>query len=294
MRFTLGPVLAIAVWVGAWASGVAAQSATPDLVVLSNGGRVRGVVTDFEPGVRVVVQMPDGTSRTYHGTEIAGVTFGDAAPPPSATPLPTATVPGAPLSAAPPPVAEDAGASAPTRWSSPRTFESPHGEWTNSARGWTQRLPRGPFHFGLQLEGTGLIGFRDLFQSPAFTIGGGVFGFFELTLGMTGTLRVGVALSLAPSFSFQKTDCRLGYGCDRTQAYETRSIAVGGRVLLGTDFGAGFFRVGIDGSAAVVRSGVGMELGARLELGGRLLPSRTVFPRSWLTAEGVRNARGFG
>jgi hypothetical protein len=100
-----------------------------DLVILNNGGRLRGVVSEYEPGVRVVIQLPDGTARTVVAADIASVTFADAAAPSP----PVAVVPEAPA-ATPEPVAPTPAAVA--RWTTPRVYESRRlVRWTNAALG---------------------------------------------------------------------------------------------------------------------------------------------------------------
>ena len=110
----------------------AAQAVGGDLVILNSGGRLRGVVSEYEPGVRAVIQLPDGTARTVVATDIASVTFADAAAPtppvpavpeaPAATPAPTASTPAPEV-----------------RWTTPRVYESRRlVRWTNAALGRTK------------------------------------------------------------------------------------------------------------------------------------------------------------
>jgi hypothetical protein len=102
-------------WIGiGWiaAASVALAQGT-DVVMLSNGGRLRGTVEVYEPGADVVIVLSDGTRRTVPAAEVAQVIFGDAGaptePPPTESPtsppnpvLPLPTEP-APLAPSPPP-----------------------------------------------------------------------------------------------------------------------------------------------------------------------------------------------
>lgn len=74
------------------------------MVELTNGGFVRGTVLVYEPGQPVVVQLPNGTTRTLAASEVARVRMGDATqreplPPPAAESPPP---PPAQVSPAPP------------------------------------------------------------------------------------------------------------------------------------------------------------------------------------------------
>ena len=57
-------------------AGRAHAQAPLDLVELTNGGFLRGSVLAYEPGQPVVVQLPDGTTRTLAATEVARVRLG--------------------------------------------------------------------------------------------------------------------------------------------------------------------------------------------------------------------------
>ena len=109
----------------------AAQAVGGDLVILNNGGRLRGVVSEYEPGVQVGIQLPDGTARTVVAADITSVTFADAVVAPTDTPAVPA------LSAAPAAPAPTASTPAPTvRWTTPRVYESRRlVRWTNAALG---------------------------------------------------------------------------------------------------------------------------------------------------------------
>ena len=113
----------------------AAQAVGGDLVILNNGGRLRGVVSEYEPGVHVVIQLPDGTARTVVAADITSVTFAEAvvAPTPPVAPMPE-------VPAAPAPPAPTASTPAPeVRWTTPRVYESRRlVRWTNAALGRTK------------------------------------------------------------------------------------------------------------------------------------------------------------
>lgn len=87
------------------ASPASAQSG--DVVMLANGGRLRGTVEVYEPGADLVIVLPDGTRRTVPAADVAQVIFGDAAglaaPPPPAAPPPTTP----PVETAPPTLPPD-------------------------------------------------------------------------------------------------------------------------------------------------------------------------------------------
>jgi hypothetical protein len=89
-----------------------------DLVLLTNGGRLRGVVVEEDPQLGVRIKLVDGTLRTvkpadvsevrYHGAASPAAPVAVAAPPPAAGPVPAPAVPvpgpaPAPLAAAPAP-----------------------------------------------------------------------------------------------------------------------------------------------------------------------------------------------
>jgi hypothetical protein len=110
-RLALGACVVAAVL--AFASGVLAQAG--DLVILRNGGRLRGTVEVYEPGTRVVILLPDGSRRTLAGGEIERVQFEDAGAPAAPQPSP----PPQQLEPSAPPPAEPSPPVAPTEPSSP-------------------------------------------------------------------------------------------------------------------------------------------------------------------------------
>ena len=89
----LAGALLLALALGVAPSSVAlAQGSTADIVFLPNGGRVRGLIELYEPGVRVVILLPDGTRRTLVPGEFERVQFGDETPP-EAEPTPPVAAP---------------------------------------------------------------------------------------------------------------------------------------------------------------------------------------------------------
>lgn len=87
-----------------------------DVVILANGGRLRGTVEVYEPGADLVIVLSDGTRRVVPAADVAQVVFADVVPAPAPeapeapadiTPpaAPPAFVPTPPPSAAPPPAA---------------------------------------------------------------------------------------------------------------------------------------------------------------------------------------------
>jgi hypothetical protein len=165
---------------------VASAQGSLDLVELSNGGFVRGTVLVYEPGQPVVVQLPNGTTRTLQPNEVARVRMGGAAapsPPSSAPPRPPSAPPRPPVAAPPAqaapsiaPAARAPGDDAARRLVSAPPAES--GAWRlddgRDGEDWpdlTERYgyrPRGVVHFGVaggigvvsafgpyNLEGTG-------------------------------------------------------------------------------------------------------------------------------------------
>ncbi|WP_236607105.1 hypothetical protein [Sandaracinus amylolyticus] len=83
------------------ASSASAQGA--DTVFLRNGGRLRGTVEVFEPGVRVVILLPDGSRRTIEASELDRVQFADAPSAPTPEAPPVTTEPATPPPAEPAP-----------------------------------------------------------------------------------------------------------------------------------------------------------------------------------------------
>jgi hypothetical protein len=71
-----------------------------DLVLLANGGRVRGTVIEADPNKVVVVKLEDGSTRQFAPAEVADIRYGDGA---IAQPVPP-TVQAPPPPAQPPPV----------------------------------------------------------------------------------------------------------------------------------------------------------------------------------------------
>lgn len=59
-----------------------------DVVELTSGGFVRGTVLVYEPGQPVVVQLPNGTTRTFGPSEVARVRVAGAADAPAPAPAP--------------------------------------------------------------------------------------------------------------------------------------------------------------------------------------------------------------
>ncbi len=82
-----------------WLLAASALAQGTDVVMLANGGRLRGTVEVYEPGADVVIVLSDGTRRTVPAAEVAQVVFGDApatpSTPPTTTP-PTTTPPPTP------------------------------------------------------------------------------------------------------------------------------------------------------------------------------------------------------
>ena len=129
MKRSVLPSMGLALALALLPQVVAAQAVGGDLVILNNGGRLRGVVSEYDPGVRVVIQLPDGTARTVVAADIASVTFADALASPTPTVAAVPEVPAAPAATAPTPT--------PTvRWTTPRVYESRRlVRWTNAALG---------------------------------------------------------------------------------------------------------------------------------------------------------------
>lgn len=79
----------------------------PDVVMLKNGGMLRGTIQEMDPQGNVVIQLADGEKRTFPMTDVkyAGIASGapGAEPPPAPAPAP------APPAYAPPPVASPPG-----------------------------------------------------------------------------------------------------------------------------------------------------------------------------------------
>lgn len=257
----------------------AAQAVGGDLVLLNNGGRLRGVVSEYEPGVRVVIQLPDGTSRTVVAADIASVTFADAQPAqqapvvastvtPPVTPPVTPTVPADAQtsvlsSSIPEPVAAPPTPTAPTveRWTAPRVFTSERlPEWHNAALEHAERLPHGTPHFGLQLEagGQGVAGSNVLAMQGVGTL----VAFGDFTIGSFGVVRLGAYGSFAAEGQWRSTWSRVA--------------GFGARLQGGADIGSAFVRVGVDVGGAVAHGVFGVEGQFRVEFGGRLLDARTL------------------
>ena len=134
----------------------AAQQDVADLVVLPGGGRVRGIVIEYEPGVRVVLRTPAGETRTwtagqFERVELAGGRAdAPVAVPPGAPPGAVASPPASSSAtpAAPPPTAP--AEPTPTRWSTAHHFEdgsSARVRWMDDTPA-PQALARGTRHFG--------------------------------------------------------------------------------------------------------------------------------------------------
>lgn len=68
------PAFAIVIVLGA---GSIARAQGQDVVYLPGGGRLRGTVEVYEPGRRVVIQLPDGTRRTLGPRQFERVQFAD-------------------------------------------------------------------------------------------------------------------------------------------------------------------------------------------------------------------------
>jgi hypothetical protein len=250
-------------------SGASAQPAVgADLVMTPGGGRLRGTVTEYEPGVRVVIVMADGTTRTLGPTEFTTVSFGDDAvaahdaPPPERPPAETL-----PEAGTAPSEAE------PERWSEPRAYSSTRAaEWTNPARALDERVPHGGLHGGIQLDG----GF-------AVAAGSGVaiapmlsaYGFLDVVLDFDQTFRVGLVGDYLAETASGCTGCPVGFNGGP-------SLAV--RALFGADIGDSAqsniltFRAGgeIGVSFPPAGSDPGLAVLGRFELALRLLERRTL------------------
>jgi hypothetical protein len=221
---------------------------------------------EYEPGVRVVIQMADGTTRTIAGAEVASVAFARpaevvVAPPVTAEPTPpTREVP--PAQAAEPAV---------ERWTTPREFSASRSEWTNESLALTRRAPEGDFHFGVQLEGGLMVPMRDPLANGGVAGVVGVFPFIEITTGAFATFRIGPSLSYSAGEDFDT------FSSDRGSSWARgRPLGVGGRLLFGNDLGSGFFRGGIELLAIPDVDNLPIEATARFEFGFRLLPARTL------------------
>ena len=70
-------VAAAAVACAGTATPAAHASDAPDTVILTNGQRVRGVVTQADPERGTTIVLPDGTVRKYRPSEVARVAFED-------------------------------------------------------------------------------------------------------------------------------------------------------------------------------------------------------------------------
>jgi hypothetical protein len=244
-----------------------AQSVSLDVVELQNGGRLRGTVMEYEPGVRVVIQMADGTTRTIAGAEVASVAFARPAEvvvAPPVIPEPTPPTPEAPPAQAAEPAAE--------RWTTPRDFRAPRSEWTNDSLILTRRVPPGDFHFGVQLEGGLMVPMKDPLRNAGVEGVIGVYGFVEVATGRFSTLRIGPSLSYAGGQDFGTTS---SYSAGSGIA-AGRSLGVGGRLLFGSDLGDAFLRGGFEILAIPDVDNLPFEGSARFEFGARFLPSRTL------------------
>lgn len=143
-------------------AGRAHAQAPLDLVELTNGGFLRGSVLAYEPGRPVVVQLPDGTTRTLAPGEVARVRLGGVesrstvAPEPS--PEVTAPAPAeeaVPAEPTPEPTAAPSGPAVALAISAP---ELDGGIWrmndgAGDEHGWPELERPGPthsvLHFGL-------------------------------------------------------------------------------------------------------------------------------------------------
>ena len=260
LRVFLGAALALG------ATTASAQAAGNDVVALQNGGRLRGTVMEYEPGVRVVIQMADGTTRTIAGAEVASVVFADAAAATAPTPQPTPPT-SEPVAAAPSPPSEPAV----ERWSTAREFNAPRSDWSNESLALTRRTPQGDFHFGVQLEGGVMVPLSVSFDPGAAGVVG-VFGFVEIPSGAFTTFRIG------PAFSYSGGERFDGFVDVRGDTYASgaRSLGMGGRLLFGSDLGHAFIRGGVEVLAIPDGSTIPLEATARVEFGFRSLPSRSL------------------
>jgi hypothetical protein len=274
-----GAWLVIAVVVSLLA--VSAHAQTGDLVLLPNGGRLRGTVTEYEPGQRVVITMADGSTRSLGPGEFSSVTFADASAtltPSAPDPTPTEALPDFESGSIP----EDAPTLAPAtppapspeavgeHWGRPRSFAGPRDDdWDNVALRMDERTPRGHTHFGLQAEG----GFA-LLMAPSpigdGAVGGSFFG--DITIDGDQTFRIGffgdyfgTGENYVPQFG------------GRTTAYDYGGGAFGVRLLFGFDFGEMLaFRFGIEGGLMIPTGPLGGTMSGRLEFVTRLLDSRSL------------------
>jgi hypothetical protein len=281
-----GLLLVVAVFV----ARASAQSLETDLVILQSGGRFRGTVTEYEPGVRVVIQLADGNTRTFVGSEVASVSFAGA---PTPTPPPPPSIPGPPPDADPPalpdlppapstslspgPGSPGVPVTAPStaeRWTVPRRYDAARQPWENDALARGRRLPAGPVHFGVQLE----AGFMGIVSSSIVPRGMvGALAFLEGPMGVDGVVRFGIAVGYG-----------IGDGIDQTNGSEAslgivhlaswRGLGIAGRLLFGVDLTPeAFLRGGFDLGAAVGPGGTPfVEALARMEAGARLLPDHNL------------------
>ncbi|MFO0685913.1 MAG: hypothetical protein U0234_27890 [Sandaracinus sp.] len=251
MRLLSG-VLALVLW--ATAPQVSAQST--DLVVLSNGGRLRGTVTEYEPGRRLVITLSDGTTRTISAGEIASVSFSDG--PAAEAPLAVATTPVAPPDT---PIASDPTPVPPTRWSTARSFGAPHdAPWDNEALGTWIRRPRGDLHFGLQADaGVALFPMYGVAVDALL----GAAAMLDVTIDSDQTFRIAGYFAYVPEEWVG--DSLLG------------GATLGARALFGIDFAdVMVFRAGGEGGVAITPGGVAPSALGRFEIAARLTEPRSL------------------
>jgi hypothetical protein len=279
MRRTPGPAARTALLVVALAvsallvpRATSAQTTAGDLVITPSGGRLRGTVTEYEPGERVTIVLPDGSTRTLGAGEFASVTFADAPGAPGAgSPTPQPAPPAAPESTpVAAPSATSAPGAAPERWDTPRAYggAAPTSDWVNVALGRTLRRPHGGLHFGVQVEGGFMHALREPTRDNLVLPTAGVFAFLDVTLGERGSFRVGALLDIAGDLPLAGGSMALGW---------FRTAGVGARLLLGHDVSDDLtFRIGPEVQAVFVRESVGAEIELRLELALRLLEQRNL------------------
>lgn len=68
-----------------------------DVVLLSNGGRIRGTVIEADPREGASIKLEDGSVRRFDAGEISTIRYGDPVPPTQEPPrFPASSVPGPP------------------------------------------------------------------------------------------------------------------------------------------------------------------------------------------------------
>jgi hypothetical protein len=93
-----------------------AQADEPsDVVMLANGGRMRGTVVEHDPSKSTTIRLLDGTTRKLKASEVARIQYGEAAVPAAALPVAAPLPPPAPPPVVLAPVSFAAPAATPRR-----------------------------------------------------------------------------------------------------------------------------------------------------------------------------------